>query len=149
MPGPDRGELKTQPETKEATPKELAESWLNFRKGQVWRDVASTEQSITFNRTYEPSLPSAPREGPGSMDYSDYEVSALEAEQWEYERGEVIDDLEGNRDRLLDELEGIYTQAKKVAEGNARLIEEFAIKEKERRAEMEEKRMREEGKKKK
>ena len=145
---PSREELKVQPEIKEATPKELAESWLNFRKGQTWKDIAFTEQSIEFNRSYKPPLPSASSEGPGSTDYSDYEVSALEAEQWEYEREEVIDDLEVRQDRLHDELDGIYAQAKKVAEGDTELIEEFAIKEKERRMEIEEKRMKKEGKKK-
>jgi len=145
MSEPNDKELGTQSEEKkEATPQELAESWLNFRIGQVRRKVIDKKRSIEFNRSYKPSLPSTPGEGPGSMDYSDYEVSQLETEQWDYERDDLIDELEGDLYRLDDELEGIHAQTKKVTEGDTELINYLAAKEKERRAEIEEKRRRKE-----
>lgn len=146
MPETSKEELKTQPERKEATPKELASSWLLLRRDQVRREVAQVDNSIEFNRTYnKPAPQSTPRGEPGGMDYYDWEVETLAGEQEEYGREEAIDSLECERYKLLDELEGIYALKKKVEEGDPDWTEELANREKERRAAIEEKRQREEG----
>ena len=142
--GVDEKKSITPEGEKEVSPQELAESWLHFRTGQVFKDIEAKESAIKFTRNYRPSVHSSPGEGPGSLDYSDYEVSQLEAEQWEYEKEDEIAHLEAEQYRLDDELDGLDALTKKVRAGDSELVKELALKEKERREKIEEMKRRKE-----
>lgn len=141
QPTPDIG----SPKEVKLTPADLARSWLGHRGAEVHRQIASTESSLKFNRTYEPT---APRTGPGSdagMDISDWQNEVLEYQQWPEEREELIEHGETELERLQDEAAILGGQVGRVNRGDTQLIGRFAKLETERRARIEDqKRMKEE-----
>lgn len=130
------------------SPTDLARSWLGYRGSEVQREIKSTESSLNFYSTYEPTHP-GPRPHPedGGMDHSDWEVSMGEYSQWPEEQEEKIEYTREELDRLHDQMNTILDEQERVNAGDMRLIEKYSELEIDRRAKMEEARKREEDRK--
>lgn len=129
------GKSAVSTEEREPTPAELANSWLDYRNAEVRKELAQTNDSIKFTRTYQPEAPIRPSYvEPGSMDASDWNVAELEYAQWDDEREEELERLDDKVDGLHDQLSAISDHRQAVAEGtNKTLIATLAAKEIERR----------------
>ncbi|OGC56121.1 hypothetical protein A2797_02055 [candidate division WWE3 bacterium RIFCSPHIGHO2_01_FULL_48_15] len=89
----------------QAAPVGLAKAWLERQLDDLERNIEGMRSGLDFAKTYTPT-PSGPPplEGPGSTDYSDWEVENAWEEIWEGDPDEIFD-LElraGEMKTLLD-----------------------------------------------
>ncbi len=123
----------------EPTPQELATSFLRQRLLGIQRDIDSTRRSIKFDETYKPESPSAEMRGePGSTEYTDYKVAALEAAQWPQEREAAIEDGSMRLRELERSMEEVRRLTEGVKGGDDSLISQFSVQEKDRRSKISE-----------
>lgn len=129
-----------EPQASEPTPRELADSWLNFREGKLTTEYDHASSSLRFHQGYKPT-PIGPKPSwieSGGMDESDWETERLSSAQYEDEQEEIIDELELRIDDLGHDLDELADNKKLVEGGDEQVIKELANLEKERRAKIEE-----------
>ncbi|MDP2632069.1 MAG: hypothetical protein Q8P30_04895 [Candidatus Uhrbacteria bacterium] len=118
----------------EPTQTDLAKGWLRFRFYEIEKQIASEKQDLRFNETYQHPPFQGEKGEPGSLDYSDYKKAGLEADSWEYEREDVIDESRRRLDELMIQRAEIKKTLDRVEAGEQDLILELAANEKERQA---------------
>lgn len=131
----DEEQVKSIPESGEQeTPRDLAKVWLERHLVRINNEVEALENGYEFARDYEPTHPGhSPAEGPGSLDYSDWENEVIEYNQWPEEQIEILDsyperimDLQARADEVKAELDAVVT-------GDPELTNLYALLEQERR----------------
>jgi len=131
----------TPPTPEALSPRELAESYLNFTQARVAKELTDAGASLKFNRNYE-RIPIPPKPSwieTGGLDESDWENERLADEQDEDGREEVIEGLSFKVNQLRDELGDLTYSRVRVGEGDQDLINQLASLEKQRLAKIEEK----------
>lgn len=125
-PSPESGEQES--------PADMAKAWFNRELEHINQELDSYEHTYNFSQTYEPSHPGPPpAEGPGSLDYSDWEKELLEYQQWPEEQAEILESFPDRIFDLEEQAHRVKVQLDKVAKGNTDLINFYATAERQRR----------------
>jgi hypothetical protein len=133
------------PTDEKLSPEKLANDYLNLRESQVEVSLKEAVESEEWNRNYTPKAP-GPRPSyieSGSLDASDWDIAQGEYDQWEEQQKSDLESLEDRKGELYSELSEIRILRDGVLEGDKEIINKLATKEKERLAEIEEKRRKE------
>lgn len=116
------------------TPAELAEVWLSRELKGVQNEIERKEYGYKSAQTYTPrSAGSAPAEGPGSLDYSDWEISRMEWEQWPAERDDIIESYPDEIYDLTQRLGEVQSKLRSVEQGDLETINRYANAERQKR----------------
>lgn len=124
----------------------LANDYLSFRDSQIKENLQKVKESDDWTRNYSPKSP-GPRPSyvePGSMDASDWDLAQGEYDQLEEQREGDLNDNEIRKQELYSEMDEIGILREQVLYGDKRIIDELANKERERLADIEDKKRKEE-----